>query len=63
LLPRQEKTGERAAAVISGKSVEEDGEGEDDEVEVSYGKIDSSKVTCREIKLRREERSRQRYPL
>jgi hypothetical protein len=46
LLPRQEKTGERAATVIIGKSVEEDGEGEDDEVEVSYGKIDSSKLTC-----------------
>jgi hypothetical protein len=49
--------------VISGKSVEEDREGEGDEVEVSYEKIDSSKVTCLEIMMHREERSRQRYPL
>jgi hypothetical protein len=50
-----------AIAVRSGESG--DGGGEGGEVEVSYGKVDSSKVTWREIMMLREERSRHRYPL
>jgi hypothetical protein len=72
LLPRQVKlekvlpwqgVGKEAVAVRIVESVKEDVGGEVGEVEVSYRKVDSSKVTWREMITRRDKRSKQWYPL